>query len=368
MFQKFDFWFQSFFRTCKSKIPFCKKFFAKRFGQLIFCIYLSEKFFNQTNMENTEDINALNAEIQQNKATLLNRYSNEEKYFNAIKEKYAVPFVYNSLVLSGTSVTKNSVKNTVTEGFGDEETETETANEILELYEAYQKIFSLSKQETLTEENIKGLHKVLFSRSPDVVAGKYQADKSKVIALKIKDFLEWFNGYNEDNISEFAALAYQKYIYIHPFKGGNGKMARLIMNLAALKKGFPLIIIPAEEQSVYDSLIKESKESTEKFIKYISKCALNSMNIILKSDKDVYSSNKKRHLRNVDCSGTVLKAIQDTPGIKIMQIKELVSQISFIKLQRIIADFRKQGLVEFRGPLRSGGYYFIKEEKESSQE
>ncbi|MBQ5452137.1 MAG: Fic family protein [Bacteroidales bacterium] len=311
-------------------------------------------------METAVNIETAASEFAQNRDNYSFKCGEEKKFFNALKEKYAVPFVYSSLSLSGTAVTKQTVKNVIENGFAESEDETAAGNEILEQYDAYERIFQFIDKQEITEDNIKFLHKTLHSRTPDFVAGKYPEGKNKVIALKMKKFLEWFNSDDsEENIMRFAAKAYHEYIYIHPFKGGNGKMARLIMNLGVLRRKFTPVIIPADVKPEYDRLIKESKELTEDFTNFIAKCALSSQSILFKSEKDTYSAHKKRHLRNVDCSETVLKAIQENPGIKIMQIKEFVQQVSFIKLQRTIGTLRKQGLVEFRGPLRSGGYFHI---------
>jgi Fic family protein len=313
-------------------------------------------------MDNNTGVEIRETEVLKNRDVFLEKYGTEAKFLDVMKEKLAVPFVYNCLSLSGSPVTQQIVKGVIDEGFVADGTDAELGNEILELYDAYQKIFQLSEREEITQESLKGLHKILFSRTQNPVAGKYPAGRDKVVALKMSNFLEWFNGEENDDPVLFAASAYQKFIYIHPFKGGNGKMARLVMNLAALRKKFTLIIIPAEEQTEYERLIKESRELTDDFVNYIRKCAVSSQNMLLKASGPSYSQNKKRHLRNVDCTDTVLKAIQDKPGIKIVEIKDFVRQVSFIKLQRTIADLRKKGLVEFRGALRNGGYYFIEKD------
>ena len=312
-------------------------------------------------MDGVNDIETSVAQINENCERILSKLSSREKYFIFLKDKSAVPFVYSSLSISGVEVSKNYVKTVVDNGFVDSNQDVKLGNEILEQYDAYIKIFRLVDQKEITEDDIKGLHKILFSRSEDSsMAGKYPYGKNKVIALKMKDFLQWFNSSQEVlDVVTFAAMAYQKYIYIHPFKGGNGKMARLVMNLASLRKMSTPIIIPAEEQTEYERLIKESKEIMSGFVNYIAKCAIETQGMLLKRGVDIYSPKKNRHLRNLDCSDTVLEVIKNTPGIKIMQIKEFVKQISFIKLQRTISGLRHKGLVEFRGPLRSGGYFYI---------
>ncbi len=37
---------------------------------------------------------------------------------------------------------------------------------------------------------------------------------------------------------EFAAQIHKRFVFIHPFKDGNGRMARLLMNLALIQNGY----------------------------------------------------------------------------------------------------------------------------------
>ena len=49
----------------------------------------------------------------------------------------------------------------------------------------------------------------------------------------------------------FAARVHTDFVNIHPFVDGNGRTARLIMNLELVRSGFPVVIIPVEERSAY---------------------------------------------------------------------------------------------------------------------
>ena len=144
-------------------------------------------------MDTIINIETAAAEFAQNRDNYSFKCGDEKKFFNALKEKYAVPFVYSSLLLSGTTVTKQIVKNVIENGFAESEDEIAVGNEILEQYDAYERIFQLIDKQEITEENIKFLHKTLHSRTPNFIAGKYTEGKNKVIALKMKNFLEWFN-------------------------------------------------------------------------------------------------------------------------------------------------------------------------------
>jgi Fic family protein len=57
---------------------------------------------------------------------------------------------------------------------------------------------------------------------------------------------------------EFAALLHTRLVTIHPFVGGNGRAARLLMNLALLQEGYQVTIIPPVLRSEYLSAVRES--------------------------------------------------------------------------------------------------------------
>jgi Fic family protein len=48
-----------------------------------------------------------------------------------------------------------------------------------------------------------------------------------------------------------------KFVRIHPFTDGNGRMARLLMNLVLLKKGYPLLNIFNDEKLLYYLVLKK---------------------------------------------------------------------------------------------------------------
>ncbi len=56
---------------------------------------------------------------------------------------------------------------------------------------------------------------------------------------------------------EFAALQHTRLVTVHPFVDGNGRAARLLMNLALLQEGYPATIIPPMLRSEYLAAVKE---------------------------------------------------------------------------------------------------------------
>jgi Fic family protein len=70
---------------------------------------------------------------------------------------------------------------------------------------------------------------------------------------------------------EFAALLHIRLVTIHPFVDGNGRAARLLMNLALLQEGYPVTIIPPVLRSEYLAAVKESNAGNVKpFVNLLS--------------------------------------------------------------------------------------------------
>lgn len=71
------------------------------------------------------------------------------------------------------------------------------------------------------------------------------------------DFMQWLQD-AQDHPVLVAALAHYKLVMIHPFVDGNGRTARLLMNLLLLQYGYPLAIIKKEQRSAYIAAIEHA--------------------------------------------------------------------------------------------------------------
>ena len=75
-----------------------------------------------------------------------------------------------------------------------------------------------------------------------------------------------------------AAFAHRKLVDIHPFTDGNGRTARLLMNLILINRGHPVVSIPPVLRLEYINALKAAQRdknpSDEPFIRFIAECAL----------------------------------------------------------------------------------------------
>jgi Fic family protein len=109
-------------------------------------------------------------------------------------------------------------------------------------------------------------------RGVNVRVGNYFPPVFQEVPQKMAEFFDWYQGAkNVLHPFELAALAHLKFVKIHPFRDGNGRISRLLMNFVLLKKGYPLLnIFDAEKILYYMVLKKVDYTKREKpFVEYL---------------------------------------------------------------------------------------------------
>jgi Fic family protein len=201
-----------------------------------------------------------------------------------IKEYFRIGMAYSSNALEGNSLTETETKIVIEDGITIGGKPVRDHLEALGHSEAYDLLYRLAKNQEITEANIKELHRLFYYRIDEKQAGEYR--KQRVIITgtdflppapeKIPALMESFiAGLPEARAShhpvEFAAIIHKELVTIHPFIDGNGRAARLLMNLALLQAGYPVTIIPPILRRDYlDTLNKTHKGDDGPFINFIS--------------------------------------------------------------------------------------------------
>jgi Fic family protein len=107
--------------------------------------------------------------------------------------------------------------------------------------------------------------------------------------------ITWLNAQkNKTNIIELSALLHHKLVHIHPFFDGNGRTARLTMNLLLMQVGYPLVIIlKNDRKKYYDVLDKADSGKYEPLVKFIAQAIERSLDIYLKTLTPANSKQEK---------------------------------------------------------------------------
>jgi Fic family protein len=201
-----------------------------------------------------------------------------------IKEYFRIGMAYSSNALEGNSLTETETKIVIEDGITIGGKPVRDHLEALGHSEAYDLLYQLAKKQDITEANIKELHRLFYYRIDEKQAGVYR--KQRVIITgtdflppapeKIPALMESFiaglpEARGQHHPVEFAAIVHKELVTIHPFIDGNGRAARLLMNLALLQAGYPITIIPPVLRRDYlDTLNKTHKGDDGPFINFIS--------------------------------------------------------------------------------------------------
>ena len=103
----------------------------------------------------------------------------------------------------------------------------------------------------------------------------------------MSDLIDWYRAKEREGEHPIviAATFHYRFVRIHPFDDGNGRMARLLMNMILIKHGYTMAMIRQENRSEYlDNLERADKtEDLTEFINYIAGCCEYSLNLHLKA-------------------------------------------------------------------------------------
>jgi len=201
-----------------------------------------------------------------------------------VREYFRIGMTYSSNALEGNSLTETETKIVIEDGMTIGGKPVKDHMEALGHSEAYDLLFRLAKGQNITGANVKELHRLFYYRIDAKKAGKYR--KQKVIITgtdfippapdRIPELMKSFiAGIPEVKATlhpvEFAAIIHKDLVTIHPFIDGNGRAARLLMNLALLQGGYtPAIIPPILRRDYLDTLDKTHKGDNRPFINFIA--------------------------------------------------------------------------------------------------
>lgn len=217
-----------------------------------------------------------------------------------LREKLAIEMTYNSNAIEGNRLSLRETYLVINEGLTIKGKSLRDHLEAKDHHEALSYLYDLvshGKSHTLSEVFIRTIHQLVVQDVDREWAGKYRdggviitgADHKPPEAIEIprlmREFILWIKE-NQRKIHpvELAAIAHHKLVYIHPFFDGNGRTARLIMNLILMQKGYPLaVILRNDRKKYYEVLHKSDRGDLSALIYFVTQAVERSLNIYLET-------------------------------------------------------------------------------------
>lgn len=119
----------------------------------------------------------------------------------------------------------------------------------------------------------------------------------------MKDLVEWYNKVSKEGSLtpiELAALLHYRFIRIHPFEDGNGRVARLLVNFVLFRHSYPMLIVQTKDKNNYLRTLNRcdvavglepvqgantSLDKIRPFVDYLEKELIHSLEICIKAAK-----------------------------------------------------------------------------------
>lgn len=218
-----------------------------------------------------------------------------------VKEELYLEWNHHSNAIEGNTLTLNETKVVLNDGLTIGGKSIREHLEIIGHNEAIKFIQELAHpMYVLNGSDILDVHNIIMLAVNKDIAGRIRNGAVRIsganfippAAHKVPDLFDEMVYHiatltNELHPVILAALFHHRFVWIHPFFDGNGRVARLIMNLILMSKGYPpAIILKEDRKKYYDALNKANNGHYEKFFQLVLQSVERSLNIYLSAHPD----------------------------------------------------------------------------------
>ena len=202
-----------------------------------------------------------------------------------LREVYDIRLTYHSNAIEGNTLTQSETQIVVEKGITIGGKPLKDHLEAINHVEAIDFIRNLAEEDRImTEWDIRQIHGLVCKgergsgayRTVNVMAAgsNYRYPDAVKVPELMQEFGEWLQSAPALHPVELAAEIHYRLVTIHPFHDGNGRTARLLMNLSLLRTGYPIAVIKTENRSGYiDAIIAWQSDGDDAALKeMISKC------------------------------------------------------------------------------------------------
>lgn len=238
------------------------------------------------------------AEIDKKKEIINSHRPLPKGTLKSIMDSILLDWTYNSNAIEGNTLTLSETKVILEDGIT---IGGKTLKEHLEVINHREAILYVEeivrRKEAFSEWQIKSIHKIILKGIDNDNAGVYRKENVLIsgtahvppnyvlVPEQMEQLVKWYNGNGKKlHPVEKAAMLHIILVKIHPFVDGNGRTARLLLNLELMKSGYPPIVIRKEERlEYYNSLDKAHvTDNNDDFLKLVINALNRSLDLYIK--------------------------------------------------------------------------------------
>lgn len=210
-------------------------------------------------------------------------------------ETLSINFTYNTQRIEGSTLTHRETADLLEHGITPSGKPLRDVKEA----EAHQQIFydMLAYDKELTLPEVLFWHRKLFLSTRPDIAGMVRNHQVRISGSKflpptpveisplLEDLFRWLRRKSHEyHPVELASLVHLKFVTIHPFTDGNGRMSRLMMNHVLKRAHYPLFVVPYQGRGSYYRALESAQTRKEPmiFVRWLVKRYLKEFHRFLK--------------------------------------------------------------------------------------
>jgi Fic family protein len=222
-----------------------------------------------------EKINPPLVQIKKNYSLFLKTATKSE--IENHQELFSYDFTYDSNKIEGSSLTKKETYKLLRFKL------TPTNKPEWDMVEAknHHEVFldMIRSKADISGKNVLGWHYRIFKSTKPQFAGLIRRERITVTGSKsafphpnfvsplLKQFFKWYDKARKtQNPVELAGLVHFRFVSIHPFGDGNGRISRLMMNNVLNQHGYPMLNIKFSDRSHYYSALERAHVGLDELI------------------------------------------------------------------------------------------------------
>ena len=321
-----------------------------------------------------------------------------EENRSRLRRRFTVDFNYNSNHLEGNTLTYGQTEilllfgKVIGEADLKDVQDMTASNVALKMMEEESGV----KDIPLTQNFIRTLHRTLLREDYTVYrslpggvqtsyvvhAGQYKTRPNSVITrygdlfeyaspeetpALMAGLVDWYNQAEQEGAltpAELAIMFHYRYIRIHPFEDGNGRIARMMVNYILARHGYPMVVVRSRSKKEYLEALHRadlvvgsapadganaSLKDIRPFHKYMNSLITEEIknDVLFVTDRDskVWWYDGQRIVFRTETYNKILRALQEENRATLAYLQNEVG-VNRSALQKMLANLQEKGYVE----------------------
>ncbi|KAK5968092.1 Adenosine monophosphate-protein transferase FICD [Trichostrongylus colubriformis] len=232
-------------------------------------------------------VNAMDAKLFRRieaKRDQFSRLPHTSSLKRAMRESYFL-HIYHTVAIEGNTLTLGQTRSILETGVAVAGKSIHEHNEVIGMDAALRYLnHSLLHSHEISLEDILEMHRRVLGnanpieagriRTTQVYVGRFTPVAPEYVKDQLDELVDWLRNPETLELSpvQRAAIAHYKLVVVHPFVDGNGRTARLLLNLILMRAGFPPVILPVESRAEYYATLHTANlGDLRPFVRYVAR-------------------------------------------------------------------------------------------------